>query len=66
MSNTAEMLYCGRPITALSREELLEALTQVAGSIRDMHEQRQHEADFLYSLRTTGSERSRTIKGVRA
>jgi len=39
--------YRGRPVTELSKDELIEALKEAWHIIKDMHEQHNHDLDII-------------------
>jgi hypothetical protein len=43
--------YKGRPITELSREELIEALTISMQQSERLREEKKHERDFIFLLK---------------
>ena len=51
MAERSDMLFRGKPIAQMTREELLEALVIAGDMIERMHENRKHERETLEAIK---------------
>jgi hypothetical protein len=51
MNECCGLTYCGKPLEALSREELLDALINLINTNDKLHKDREHEREFMAKLR---------------